>query len=367
MQTTTKTLLEQLQISDAEIHHRLELVGVSPEHMLQLKALFEVISRDVDDIVEDFYESQLKIDEIAILIGDADTLFRLKNAQRQYILDLFSGHYNNQYVNNRLRIGLVHKRIGVEPKLYLSGIFTLKRMLFENLNRNIADIEKCASAKEALDRLLYFDTTFVFDTYIESLLREVDVAKKKAEEYAGSLEIKVAERTRQLERLSKRDPLTGLYNQTEMRNLFAHQMLSIKRRDSVISVIYCDLDGFKAINDQYGHLKGDEILSALADAIRAAVREVDIACRYGGDEFCLICPDANTGAAIVIAQRILDNFQQEHPTCDLSFGIAEAGSDTKQTTDELLSLADQRMYQSKKEQGAFYCDGHAPVKMTRTA
>jgi hypothetical protein len=84
------------------------------------------IEPHIDALVDKFYTLQTGITEIALLIGDADTLTRLRAAQRRYILDLFSGLYDLEYVNNRLRIGLVHKRIGVEPKLYLAAINTLK-------------------------------------------------------------------------------------------------------------------------------------------------------------------------------------------------------------------------------------------------
>lgn len=86
MKRTAKTLLEQMQSSE---------------------------------IVDEFYQRQVEDEEISLLIGDASTLNRLSNAQRKYIIDLFSGTYDSEYVNNRLRISMVHKHIGVEPKLYL--------------------------------------------------------------------------------------------------------------------------------------------------------------------------------------------------------------------------------------------------------
>ena len=128
--STDQKLFQQMRISDSEIHNRLTLVDITSERIALLASFSDLIEEHVDTIVDKFYESQLQIDEIAILIGDADTLFRLKNAQKQYILDLFSGRYDSEYVNHRLRIGMVHKRIGVEPKLYLSGINKLKQLLF---------------------------------------------------------------------------------------------------------------------------------------------------------------------------------------------------------------------------------------------
>ena len=93
--------------------------------------------------------------EIALLIGDADTLRRLRSAQRKYVNDLFSGFYNLEYVNNRLRIGLVHKRIGVEPKLYLAAINTLHQLLIEMVQSTIPDKAVCDRNIVAMTKLFY--------------------------------------------------------------------------------------------------------------------------------------------------------------------------------------------------------------------
>lgn len=149
---------------------------------------------------------QTSVPEIALLIGDADTLRRLHAAQRQYVLDLFGGSTGIEYVNNRLRIGLVHKRIGVEPKLYLSAVKTLKNILFEAIGRRITDSAAAAGTCRALDKILYFDITLVFDTYIRSLISEVETAKASIETYAANLELQVAERTAQLqEKVAQRE------------------------------------------------------------------------------------------------------------------------------------------------------------------
>lgn len=348
---TQQSLIEQMRISDADIHHRQQLVGIDGESIIALRNVLNIISDSVDDIVEQFYELQLSIDEIAILIGDADTLFRLKSAQRQYILDLFEAKLDSEYVNNRLRIGLVHKRIGVEPKLYLSGINTLKHLLFKVIDKHVSDTEASRTIKYVLDRLFYFDTTLVFDTYIESLLREVDVAKRKTEDYANSLEIKVAERTAQLEEMSKHDPLTGLFNQTEMRSLLQRSLNMLKRREGNISLAFFDVDDFKMVNDTYGHIAGDNILKALASSIQKHIRESDIACRYGGDEFCVIFLDATAQEAIDICHRVMQDFQLNPHQVNVSYGIAEMNSDNLMEADHFIGLADKAMYSAKEQKG----------------
>jgi diguanylate cyclase len=192
-------LLTQMQITDVEITRRKEYLCLSSRDIALLVRCRPFIEEEIDVIVADFYRVQVSIEEIALLIGDADTLKLIHAAQRNYVLDLFGGSTDIDYVNNRLRIGLVHKRIGVEPKLYLSAIKTLKDIINKVLEHRISDTAVLADTCQALDKLLYFDITLVFDTYIRSLVSEVETAKDRVESYAANLELQVAERTEQLE------------------------------------------------------------------------------------------------------------------------------------------------------------------------
>jgi diguanylate cyclase len=199
MKKTQQTLLEQMAITEHEITRRKELLRFGHEEARLLSQCNSFIAEEIDAIVEEFYQIQTADHEISLIIGDADTLRRLHGTQRNYVLDLFSGRTDMEYVNNRLRIGLVHKRIGVEPKLYLSAVKMLKDIIDKALVRRIADQELLSRTRQALDKLFYFDTTLVFDTYTRSLLSEVETAKERVEEYAEGLEVQVAERTRELE------------------------------------------------------------------------------------------------------------------------------------------------------------------------
>lgn len=351
MKRTEQTLLEQMKMSDVEILYRMELLNLSKE---DLKILFShkiLIENNIDVIVDEFYEKQTEIDEISLLIGDADTLVRLRSAQRKYVMDLFSGNYDSDYVNNRLRIGMVHKRIGVEPKLYLSAVRTLKEAIVKTLTRTVKQSEVLELALDALEKLLYFDTTLVFDTYIDSLVGEIETAKNKTEEYAKSLEEKVAERTQQLEEQARRDPLTNLYNQRAMYEFLRRDLSISKRRQVKLSLVYFDVDKFKEINDTHGHIKGDEVLKNIGQAVLNNIRETDLPCRYGGDEFCIILPECDTDGARVVCEKIIKEFGDRYSEYSLSIGIAETGLDEYIDGDKLIKNADEKMYQAKKERG----------------
>ena len=352
MRRTEKTLLEQMQFSDVEISRRMELLGLSQDCLTLLSSHYDLIEENIGDIVDEFYEKQIAIEEISLLIGDSDTLIRLRTAQRHYILDLFSGSYDAHYVNNRLRIGMVHKRIGVEPKLYLSAVSSLKDLIIKVLKQGVKDQDNLEQSVAALDKLMYFDTTLVFDTYIDSLVSEIEAAKRRTEQYASSLEEKVAERTAQLQRQALLDSLTGIYNMGAMRNELRKALASAKRQGNKVSLIYIDVDDFKKINDLEGHLKGDEVLQHMGKVLQQSVREVDIPCRYGGDEFCVILPDCSRENAQIVSQKIENAFHDKYPEIHLSIGISETGNEVYEDPKNLIQKADEQMYQAKKNKSA---------------
>jgi len=217
--------------------------------------------------------------------------------------------------------------------------------------RTIDDNKTLQKTITALDKLLYFDTTLVFDTYIDSLVGEIENAKRRTELYATSLEQKVAERTRQLEKLAQIDSLTEVYNQRAMQDLLKRELSVARRHNSILSMVYFDVDDFKSINDKHGHLKGDEVLKYIGKIILDNTRETDIPCRHGGDEFCLILPECDAEAAKLICHKIINSFKEKYPNFSLSFGVAHTGPDDYITGDELLRCADMHMYKAKEHNG----------------
>ena len=355
MDQTKKTLLEQLQINEFEIARRKQLLCFSETDAELLRSCKGLVTEHIDSIVADFYTKQTAIEEIDLLIGDADTLTRLHSAQRGYVLSLFEGYYDVEYVNNRLRIGMVHKRIGVEPKLYLSAVKTLKDTINAALDVYIEDNLHLREVLFALDKLLYFDTTLIFDTYIRALLTEVESAKDKALSYAQELESKVADRTRQLEELSQHDSLTGLFNQRSLNDSLRRELATAKRQKKAFSLAYFDIDHFKNINDTKGHFAGDEVLRLIGEAMRSACREIDIPCRYGGDEFCLVLPDCTLADAEVVCQRLFEEFSGQISDVTISIGITQTGPLKFVEPDELLRQADAKMYEAKGYPGFKIC------------
>jgi diguanylate cyclase (GGDEF)-like protein len=349
MKQTEQTLLEQMRITDFEVDLRKTLFSFSAADAQLLQSCNPTIEKNIDSIVAEFYRMQTSIPEISLLIGDADTLSRLRSAQRRYILDLFSGLYDLEYVNNRLRIGLVHKRIGVEPKLYLSAIHTLKELLHRTIaNETPADTDRDEIIR-ALEKLLQFDVTLVFETYIRSLVSEIETAKDKSEQYARSMEEKVKERTRQLEEMSRTDALTGLLNVRHLHDIVTTALRSAQRRAEPVTAIYIDINDFKQINDTRGHQYGDEILRTVGKAMIDTARAEDSCIRYGGDEFCIILNNCREQQAKdLFVERLIQRIKEKLNDVTISIGVAQTGPNEYVDATMLIRMADEKMYSAKR-------------------
>ncbi|HLH45678.1 MAG TPA: sensor domain-containing diguanylate cyclase, partial [Acidimicrobiales bacterium] len=155
----------------------------------------------------------------------------------------------------------------------------------------------------------------------------------------------------ELRRLADHDPLTGLPNRRIGRRRL-EQLLSAPRRDRLVVVLYCDLDGFKAVNDEHGHAAGDELLALVAARLSRVIRPPDLLCREGGDEFVVIATMAPGDRPEVIAQRCVDaltapfGLNSGPATVTLSVGLAVAGGPGVGAA-ELLRQADAALYRAK--------------------
>ena len=348
MRTTEQTLQEQMRITELDVEQRQRMLSFGSADIQVLLQCRPAIEAGIDDLVSRFYQQQTSIAEIALLIGDADTLHRLRTAQRRYVLDLFGGVYDMDYVNNRLRIGLVHKRIGVEPKLYLAGVQTLKQLLVETLEQQLVDPVQLRQALQSLDKLILFDITLVFETYIRSLVSEIGIAKEKSDSYARSLEEKVRERTQQLEYLTRIDSLTGLLNRRFLDEELSRSLRRAERRDETVCLVYMDVNGFKQLNDQHGHIYGDSVLRDIGLILCSVSRAEDLCFRYGGDEFCVILHNCEEAQAVELyVQRLLERLAERHDGLTLSIGIAHTGPKQYLSPEELIRQADADMYRAK--------------------
>ena len=154
------------------------------------------------------------------------------------------------------------------------------------------------------------------------------------------------------DRLSRVDPLTGLFN----RRHFSELLLSEQARSGsgTAAVLLLDLDHFKSVNDRYGHLAGDAVLQAAAERIASITRATDCLARWGGEEFAILASGIGREDAILLAERARAALADGPVEVDdlaieltLSVGVAVVGSET-QTPDRLVDAADEALYEAKR-------------------
>lgn len=157
--------------------------------------------------------------------------------------------------------------------------------------------------------------------------------------------------------LAVTDPLTALFNRRYMERHVGTLVERAAARGKALSVLILDIDYFKSINDTYGHEAGDDVLREFADRLKASIRGIDLACRYGGEEFVVVMPDTDVGVAALVAERIrrriagapfpIDRGAREIEVT-ISIGIA-ARTGPQDTAQQMLKRADEALYRAKRD------------------
>jgi diguanylate cyclase (GGDEF)-like protein len=162
-----------------------------------------------------------------------------------------------------------------------------------------------------------------------------------------------------------------LYNRRHFSLVIEQMFAEAQRYDADLACIMIDMDGFKQINDTLGHQVGDQLLTLAGKCISANMRRMDVAARYGGDEFVILLPRANANDAHIVAQRISDEFKQaigqllKKESVSMSVGIGSHMQNRPSSAHALVSAADSALYNAKE--AGRNCIVHAGVVPTMPA
>jgi len=191
-------------------------------------------------------------------------------------------------------------------------------------------------------------------TYLEM----IGAAREELINLSADFMDKLLEQKRLIESLREetiRDGLTNLFNYQRFQESLEKEVYRARRYNLQLSVIFADIDHFKAVNDNYGHLAGDYSLKKIAECLKDSLRESDSAARYGGEEFAFILPETDPDGAFIVAERLrkdIDSmridYEGKNISITMSFGIAsfDPANDTSKT--DLIKKADHALYQAKK-------------------
>ncbi len=159
---------------------------------------------------------------------------------------------------------------------------------------------------------------------------------------------------KKLEDVASHDPLTGLLNRRELERFLNSEMLRSKRYGNPFSLIICDVDNFKMINDVYGHQFGDTVLKMISNIFRSGTRVQEYICRWGGEEFLIVLPETKVDGAMVVAERLRSTlegekivFGKEELVITASFGVGEFNVD--KSIGENIDIVDKAMYNAKND------------------
>ena len=273
-----------LSLTPEEIEERLAFLEFTDRDVEVLKRMHGYLAQHGHFLTDSFYRHLLRFPALRRLLESPGTLERLKVAQAAYFSGLTEGDYGRAYVDGRLRIGIAHQRIGLEPQWYMGAYRKYLSELLPILRTLAAEGEvDFVSAYDALLKVVCFDMSMVLDTYIH------------------------AER-RQIVRLKNHDALTGLPNRTLLHDRLTQALAYAGRAGKFVAVLLIDIDRFKNINDSLGHAAGDQVIVETGRRLLAGVRSGDTVARLGGDEFAVALTDvAREEDVAIVAQKIIES------------------------------------------------------------
>lgn len=230
--------------------------------------------------------------------------------------------------------------------------------------RQISAIESGASPEEAYQNSgdSHDPATSMLLTALNGLFSMVSQRNQELLELNANLEARVTERTQALQEANQRldmqantDLLTNLPNRRQAMSRCAYEWKLSVEESTPLTCMMIDADGFKGVNDTYGHDAGDSVLQELAQVLQYAVRNDDVVCRLGGDEFLIICTKTPLSGALQLAQKVLEEVNQlvvKVGTGEwrgrISIGVA-ARTDSMNEMDDLIKKADENLYVAKQQ------------------
>jgi len=340
----TWEMCERFGFDTTAIAQRVHLVGLEGSDNLGmgLELQRRVIVPNGKDITEGILESLKNIDQFEQIAADNLDADRLRDFQYRYIFGLGVNFVSAAYFENRLRIGYVHNKVGVPQSLYQAAIRTLEYLLIHHIPQSIR------GDPAAFDQMLMFilkimalDMSLAVESYC---MTEMCVLEDSLQDERG--------KARRLRQLAITDWLTDLHNHAYSRHLLIQKLEYAQQNDTPLCVIMADLDQFKKINDEHGHLVGDHVLHIVAARMVSGARTGDEIGRYGGEEFIFVLQDTDIDAAADVAERVRSRINsdaiQHHKAVinvSLSLGIAQARSDD--TVNTLIDRADATLYAAK--------------------
>ena len=339
--------ISQRRRSEEELRtHREQLEHMVAERTEELNALNDLLRKEIIDRMrteEELYRSESFLNTIFDSFHEP---FSIVDREFRYV------RFNDTYARTRNKLSkdlfgkkcyeVLHNRTAVCDNCVVEKTF---------LSKDPCAKEKLATLPDGSEAWFEITTYPIFDqqknvTHVVEYSRDITFRKKE--------EVEKEDLIKTLNHLSTTDSLTGLLNRRALNDMLGHEIERSNRYEKDLSLIICDVDLFKHINDTYGHTAGDRALTAVSEALRRTLRKADILGRYGGDEFMIILPETSLPGALSLAEKVraaVAGLELELPGnkrsgLTLSIGVSSCCT-PEDDLDSLVSLADAALYRSK--------------------
>lgn len=309
-----------------------------------LKIQKHIIVPKLNDIIEQFYNYILGEPAMSCFFNDKALITKLRGTQKLYLLSFGVNFELESYFENRLKIGLAHARIALPLSLYQCAYNCMQEIIcyYINLDTTFTYSEKQQSIIY-LQRMNTLDQSLAVDTYFKANIQNLEHSIEQLKTKSASLRSKV-----------DFDGLTTIHSRRKILELLAAELELFMNDNIFFAIVMIDIDNFKLVNDDYGHIAGDEVLKNTAARINGAIRKVDIVGRYGGEEFIVLLPGTDIDTAKTICERIRVGIAENLVKCEdslISVTISQGVTIVRQgdSVDSAIKRADELMYQSKQK------------------
>jgi diguanylate cyclase (GGDEF)-like protein len=318
-----------------ELALRRSFFGLSDADEVNLDRIRFSVREGLGGLIMGFYEHPLAQRGSSPRSGVALKLPELHGAQSSYLTTLGLYSATEQYAAERARIGLLHESAGFDRSWYLGAHARLFPAIVRLLMRH-HEPERLAPVLVTLQRILAFDSHLVAEAYFGAHRRHLE----------GRVD-ELTESQRHIVAVSRRDSVTQIDTRAFLLNALEEEVVRSRGGLQDFSLLFIDVDHFKAVNDAYGHAVGDDVLRSIVLLVKRSLRPADIVGRYGGDEFLVGLLQADQDVAMRIADRVCASAASattgHAPTLSVGCATLAPGDSLA----DLIRRADAAMYTAK--------------------
>ena len=335
---------EKFGYDKSKVEERLALVGLSEaDHTIAGRLQQEVIVPRFNAIVDVFFDRLLQISEVRKMLHSDELVNSERKNQSKFLLSLGMGFDSLSYFEDRLRVGVAHSAAGLPISLYICAFQLLIQSIIENFPDKLrSNVEDYQAFTRFLLKITSLDMSLAIDTCFINQL-------KSFEQSLGGMQVLASH----LEKHAVTDSLTGMINHEHVFNELQQAISKAQAEQAPLCVVMADIDHFKSVNDNHGHLAGDGVLKEVASRIKNSLRGFDIVGRYGGEEFLLILNRADLPTARMVAERIRSRIvatpiDLPDTLLDVTISMGVAMVKPDEDVNSLVERADKALYNAKE-------------------